>query len=110
PAARRHAGGALGHGEQPAAAGQPAPAPPYRRAAGSRRNLAHFPPAGTASGGNSRLRRRQVRPMARTPTLGRYIGARFLLAILATMLFCSVLIFLIHFVELLRQSGKYGEV
>jgi lipopolysaccharide export system permease protein len=48
--------------------------------------------------------------MLRTRTLGRYIASRFLWAILATFLFCSILIFLIDFVELLRQSGKYGEV
>lgn len=48
--------------------------------------------------------------MASTPTLGRYIGARFLLGIMAVLLLCSVLIFLIDFVELLRQTGKYGEV
>jgi lipopolysaccharide export system permease protein len=45
-----------------------------------------------------------------TPTLGRYIGKRFLFAILAVFLLCSVLIYLIDFVELLRQSGKHGEV
>jgi lipopolysaccharide export system permease protein len=44
------------------------------------------------------------------PTLGRYIGKRFLFAIMAVFLLCSVLIYLIDFVELLRQSGKYGEV
>jgi lipopolysaccharide export system permease protein len=43
-------------------------------------------------------------------TLTRYIAARFLLGILTTMLVCSLLIFMIDFVELLRQSGKYGEV
>ena len=48
--------------------------------------------------------------MIGTPTLGRYIGMRFLFAILAVFLLCSVLIYLIDFVELLRQSGKYGEV
>ncbi len=48
--------------------------------------------------------------MIRTRTLGRYIGMRFLLAILSTFLLCSVLIYLIDFVELLRQSGKHGEV
>jgi lipopolysaccharide export system permease protein len=45
-----------------------------------------------------------------TRTLGRYIAARFLLAILAVFLLCSLLIYLIDFVELLRQSGKQGEV
>jgi lipopolysaccharide export system permease protein len=43
-------------------------------------------------------------------TLGRYIAKRFLVAILGTFLLCSVLIFMIDFVELLRQSGKYGSV
>ncbi|MGE0053315.1 MAG: LPS export ABC transporter permease LptG [Hyphomicrobium sp.] len=43
-------------------------------------------------------------------TLTRYIGARFLLGIFTTFLVCSMLIFMIDFVELLRQSGKYGEV
>ena len=42
--------------------------------------------------------------MFRTRTLGRYIGTRFLMAILAVFLLCSVLIYLIDFVELLRQS------
>jgi lipopolysaccharide export system permease protein len=48
--------------------------------------------------------------MVGTRTLGFYIARRFLLAILVTFLLCTVLIFLIDFVELLRQSGKYGEV
>ena len=48
--------------------------------------------------------------MRRPRTLGRYIASRFLLGIVVTFLLCSVLIFLIDFVELLRQSGKYGEV
>lgn len=48
--------------------------------------------------------------MIRTRTLGRYIAGRFMLGILVTFVLCSVLIFLIDFVELLRQSGKYGEV
>lgn len=43
-------------------------------------------------------------------TLTRYIASRFLLAIVTTMAVCSLLIFMIDFVELLRQSGKYGEV
>ena len=43
-------------------------------------------------------------------TLGRYVARRFLLGIFITFLLCAVLIFLIDFVELLRQSGKYGEV
>jgi lipopolysaccharide export system permease protein len=43
-------------------------------------------------------------------TVGRYIAGRFLLGIFITFLMCAVLIFLIDFVELLRQSSKYGEV
>ncbi|MDH4981624.1 LPS export ABC transporter permease LptG [Hyphomicrobium sp. D-2] len=46
----------------------------------------------------------------RTRTLGRYIAGKFLMGILATMLLCSILIYLIDFVELLRQSGKGGDV
>jgi lipopolysaccharide export system permease protein len=48
--------------------------------------------------------------MPLTRTLGIYIAGRFTLAIALTFLACSVLIFLIDFVELLRQSSKYGEV
>jgi lipopolysaccharide export system permease protein len=48
--------------------------------------------------------------MVRTRTLGFYIARRFLLAILMTFLLCSVLIFLIDFVELLRQTGTAGSV
>jgi lipopolysaccharide export system permease protein len=43
-------------------------------------------------------------------TLRRYIASRFMLTIFGTFLLCSVLIFMIDFVELLRQSGKYGSV
>jgi lipopolysaccharide export system permease protein len=43
-------------------------------------------------------------------TLGRYLAVRFMLTIFGTFLLCSVLIFMIDFVELLRQSGKYGSV
>ena len=43
-------------------------------------------------------------------TLRRYIRNRFLTAIFATFVLCSVLIFMIDFVEMLRQSGKYGSV
>lgn len=42
--------------------------------------------------------------------LHRYIAARFLVGILGTFLLCSVLIFMIDMVEMLRQSGKYGAV
>jgi lipopolysaccharide export system permease protein len=43
-------------------------------------------------------------------TLELYIARRFLTGILGTFALCSVLIFMIDFVELLRQSGKYGAV
>ncbi len=41
-------------------------------------------------------------------TLELYIARRFLTGIVGTFVLCSVLIFMIDFVELLRQSGKYG--
>jgi lipopolysaccharide export system permease protein len=41
-------------------------------------------------------------------TLDIYIGRRFFTAILGVFLLCSVLIFMIDFIELLRQSGKKG--
>ncbi len=47
--------------------------------------------------------------MTAARTLMRYISWRFLLAIGAMVVLCSVLIFLVDFVELLRQSGKYGQ-
>jgi lipopolysaccharide export system permease protein len=43
-------------------------------------------------------------------TLMLYLGRRFTTAILGTFLLCSLLIFMIDFVEMLRQSGKYGSV
>lgn len=43
-------------------------------------------------------------------TLSVYIGARFLTAIFAVFGLCTVLIFMIDFVEMLRQAGKYGSV
>jgi lipopolysaccharide export system permease protein len=43
-------------------------------------------------------------------TLTRYIAKRFLLGIFTTLGVCALLIFMIDFVELLRQSGKFGEV
>ncbi len=46
----------------------------------------------------------------RQKTLMTYIGSKFLLSILSTFILCSLLIFLIDFVELLRQAGKYGSV
>lgn len=42
-------------------------------------------------------------------TLNRYLGWKFLSAILGTFVLCSVLIFMIDFVELLRQAGKYDD-
>ncbi len=43
-------------------------------------------------------------------TVGRYIASRFLLAIATTFFVCSFLIFVIDLVEMLRQSGKFGQV
>lgn len=43
-------------------------------------------------------------------TLRRYVARKFLVAILGVMLLLGVLIFMIDFVELLRQSGKHGNV
>lgn len=43
-------------------------------------------------------------------TLSLYIGMRFLTAIFAVFGLCTVLIFMIDFVEMLRQAGKYGSV
>ncbi|WP_295559135.1 LPS export ABC transporter permease LptG [uncultured Hyphomicrobium sp.] len=48
--------------------------------------------------------------MPRVSTLSIYIGARFLVAIFAVFGLCTVLIFMIDFVEMLRQAGKYGSV
>jgi lipopolysaccharide export system permease protein len=48
--------------------------------------------------------------MIRGWTLTRYIARRFLLGIVTTLGICALLIFMIDFVELLRQSGKFGEV
>jgi lipopolysaccharide export system permease protein len=42
--------------------------------------------------------------------LGIYLARRYLSAMLGTFFFCAVLIFMIDFVEMLRQSGKYGSV
>ncbi len=43
-------------------------------------------------------------------TLTGYIAQRFFVGIFATLAVCSLLIFMIDFVELLRQSGKFGSV
>lgn len=48
--------------------------------------------------------------MAGRYTLSMYIGKRFVTTIFAVFGLCSVLIFMIDFVELLRQAGKYGSV
>jgi lipopolysaccharide export system permease protein len=44
--------------------------------------------------------------MVRAPTLELYLARKFLVAILGTFVVCSLLIFMIDFVEILRQSGK----
>lgn len=48
--------------------------------------------------------------MTTNKTLRRYIARRFLVTVLGTFLLCSVLIFMIDFVEMLRQAGKFGSV
>ena len=48
--------------------------------------------------------------MIRNWTLTGYIARRFLTGILATLAICSLLIFMIDLVELLRVAGKYGSV
>ncbi len=48
--------------------------------------------------------------MSVTGTLARYISWRFLVAIMGVLLLCVVLIFFVDFIEMLRQSGKYGSV
>ncbi len=42
--------------------------------------------------------------------IGRYIAKAFVIGILATFVVCSLLIFMIDMIELLRLSGKYGSV
>jgi lipopolysaccharide export system permease protein len=48
--------------------------------------------------------------LPRISTLSLYIGMRFLIAIFAVFGLCTALIFMIDFVEMLRQAGKYGSV
>lgn len=48
--------------------------------------------------------------MTAAGTLARYISWRFLFAILSMFVLCMVLIFFVDFVELLRRSGKHGDV
>ncbi|MBA2127762.1 LPS export ABC transporter permease LptG [Hyphomicrobium methylovorum] len=43
-------------------------------------------------------------------TLSRYIAKLFLVSITSTLAVCALLIFMIDFVELLRMSGKFGNV
>ncbi|MEO1694397.1 MAG: LptF/LptG family permease, partial [Pseudomonadota bacterium] len=45
-----------------------------------------------------------------TPTLRWYLARRFTTSIIAAFLLCSVLIFMIDFIEMLRQAGNRGEV
>lgn len=42
--------------------------------------------------------------------LRRYLASRYILAMAGTFALCSLLVFMIDFVEMLRQSGKYGSV
>lgn len=46
----------------------------------------------------------------RRATLMLYLARRFFTAIFGTFALCALLIFMIDFVEMLRQSGKYGSV
>jgi lipopolysaccharide export system permease protein len=48
--------------------------------------------------------------MSLTRILGLYLARRYMAAMLGTFGLCAVLIFMIDFVEVLRQSGKYGSV
>ena len=48
--------------------------------------------------------------MIKNLTLTWYIARRFLTGIMATLAICSMLIFMIDLVELLRVAGKYGSV
>ena len=48
--------------------------------------------------------------MISATTLRRYIARKFLTTILGAFFLCSILIFMIDFVEMLRQAGKYGSV
>ncbi|MFM1816279.1 MAG: hypothetical protein RLZ98_2974, partial [Pseudomonadota bacterium] len=43
-------------------------------------------------------------------TLRRYLAVRYLVTILSTFLLCALLVFMIDFLEMLRQAGKYGSV
>ena len=48
--------------------------------------------------------------MSATSTLGRYVAARFLWMIVGSFSLCAGLIYMIDFVEMLRQAGKHGNV
>ncbi len=48
--------------------------------------------------------------MIRPRLLRRYLALRFTVAVLGMFLLCSLLIFMIDIVELLRQAGKFGRV
>jgi lipopolysaccharide export system permease protein len=48
--------------------------------------------------------------MPRISTLSIYIGLRFLSAVFGVFALCTILIFMIDFVEILRQAGKGGDV
>src|SRR5258706_5881680 len=48
--------------------------------------------------------------MGRALTLRVYLAQRFVIAILGTFILCALLVFMIDFVEQLRQAGKYGSV
>jgi lipopolysaccharide export system permease protein len=48
--------------------------------------------------------------MTRPALLRRYLGGKFLTAIAGAFLFCCILIFMIDFLEMLRQAGKNGNV
>lgn len=48
--------------------------------------------------------------MANPRILRRYIARRFMTTIAGTFMLCVVLIFMIDFVEMLRQAGKFGSV
>ena len=48
--------------------------------------------------------------MIRARLLKFYLAGRFFTAIAGTFLFCAILIFMLDMVEILRQSGKYGNV
>jgi lipopolysaccharide export system permease protein len=45
-----------------------------------------------------------------TPTLWLYLAQKFFVAVLAVFALCCLLIFMIDFIEMLRQSGKHGNI